>query len=271
MTFHMTFPLVCPITHDPLFVVNDKLCTENGAHCYPIVNGIPNCVVPLYLGDDDARWSNFYDRISPFYAWSERVLGRAITGLDIVSEREGVVDLIPASPKQTILEVSPGSGIYQAALAKKVGIHGKIVALDLSAGMLNQCRKVTANQIPAPALVQGNAAYLPFETGCFDGLFHFGGVNLFSEPEKALGEFARVVKPGGWVVFGDERFSKSWQGRRDWRARLLRNMNPGYNRIPPATPISLECAAEHDVIGGAWVSSHLSCHGWSSSTLTHHG
>lgn len=250
MTFRLAFPLVCPISHEPLLVVDDMLCTESRAHCYPIVDGIPNCVVPLQLGEDDDRWSNYYDWFAPYYAWNERVLGRALTGVDIVRERQGVADHIPANPGQTVLEVSPGPGIYQAALADKVGIHGQIVALDLSAGMLNQCRKVTADQVPEPVLVQGNAAYLPFQTGCFDGLFHFGGVNLFSEPEKALSEFARVVKPGGWVVFGDERFSESWRGRRDWRVKFLRKMNPGYNRIPPSTPASLECAAEHDVIGG---------------------
>ena len=249
-TFRLAVPLVCPITHAPLFVVGEMLCTANGAHSYPIVNGIPNCVVPLQLGEEDDRWSRFYDWFAPFYAWSERVLGRAITGLDIVEERRRVADLIPSGSGQTILEVSPGPGIYQAALAQKVGNNGQIVALDLSAGMLKQCRNVTADQVPVPILVQANAAYLPFPTGCFDGLFHFGGINLFSEPEKGLSEFARVVKPGGWVVFGDERFSVEWQARQDWRARLLPKLNPGYNRIPPKTPASLNCAAEYDVFGG---------------------
>jgi ubiquinone/menaquinone biosynthesis C-methylase UbiE len=250
MTFCSVIPLVCPITHDPLFQDGNVLCTEDGAHCYAIVNGIPNCVVPLQLGEDDKRWSSFYDWFAPFYAWSERVLGRAITGLDIVAERKRLADLIPASLTQTVLDVSPGPGIYQAALAQKVGSRGQIVALDLSAGMLNQCKKVTADQVPEPVLVQANAAYLPFPNKSFDGLFHFGGINLFSEPERALSEFARVVKPGGWVVFGDEHFSESWRGRHDWRARLLPKLNPGYNRTPPETPASLSCLAEHEVIGG---------------------
>lgn len=249
MTTDLTFPLVCPVTHTPLLKVGDALCTENGV-CYPIVGGIPNCVVPAQLGRNDERWSKFYDLFAPFYAWSERVLGRAIAGIDIVEERGGIAALVPASPGQTVLEVSPGPGIYQAALAEKVGSRGKLVALDLSIGMLRQCRKVTTNQVPEPILVRGNAAYLPFQTGSFDGLFHFGGVNLFSEPEKALMEFARVVKPGGWVVFGDEHFSQRWRDRQDWRSRILRKTNPGYDCIPPITPISLECSPEHEVIGG---------------------
>lgn len=250
MTFNSPVPLVCPITHDPLFQTGDVLYTKDGAHRYAIINGIPNCVVPLQLGEDDKHWSSFYDWFAPFYAWSERVLGRAITGLDIAAERRRVADLIPAGSAQTILDVSPGPGIYQAALAQKVGNRGQIVAVDLSAGMLKQCKKVTADQVPEPILVQANAAYLPFPNNSFDGLFHFGGVNLFSEPERALSEFARVVKPGGWVVFGDERFSESWRERQDWRAKLLPKLNPGYNRVPPKTPVSLNCAAEQEVIGG---------------------
>ena len=36
--------------------------------------------------------------------------------------------------------------------------------------------------------------YLPFKDESFDGLFHFGGLNLFNNPEMALDEFVCVVK-----------------------------------------------------------------------------
>jgi ubiquinone/menaquinone biosynthesis C-methylase UbiE len=242
--------LVCPHTHKQLIQEGDMLVSSDKQTRYPVVDGIPNCVYPSSLGTDDARWSVFYDRIAPLYAWSERVLGRLITGLDIVEIRKGLETLIPAESGETVLDVSPGPGIYQQALATKVGAQGSIWALDLSRGMLKQCRKECTQQIPVPQLVQGNASYLPFENGCFDGLFHFGGVNLFSEPERALCEFARVVKPGGWVVFGDEQFSQEWQSRSDTRVKILRRMNPGFLRRPPEIPSALICISKHEVLGG---------------------
>jgi ubiquinone/menaquinone biosynthesis C-methylase UbiE len=242
--------LVCPYTHDPLHAEGDAWVTHDGKTRYPVVDGIPNCVYPPRLGTDDERWSKFYDLFAPFYAWSERSLGGLVTGLDIVEVRRDMMRLVPGGPGERILEVSPGPGTYQPDLAAKVGGQGCIWALDISRGMLKQCRKACALQSPGPQLVQGNAAYLPFEDGCFDGLFHFGGVNLFSEPDRALREFARVVKRGGWVAYGDEQFSQKWRQRTDLRAKILRRGNPGYLREPPAIPPLLDSVERYEVQGG---------------------
>lgn len=250
MTQHPIPALVCPETGVRLVVRGEALWTADGSRHYPIVNGIPCCVYPSRPEGNDARWLRFYDWFSPFYEKSERILGRLITGVDIVAARKKVVEFLPISHGERLLEVSPGPGIYQSLLAQRVGEDGHITALDLSQGMLVQCRNNTRHQKPAPRLIRGNAAYLPFETGSFDGLFHFGGVNLFSEPARALTEFARVVRPGGWVAFGDEQFSPRWRERRGWRASVLRRMNPGYGRPAPDTPSSLECHHDHEVFGG---------------------
>ena len=198
--------LLCPATGLPLILEGDALVRTDGQCRYAIRDGIPDCVYPPSLGAEDARWARFYDRFAPMYDWSERVIGRMITGMDVMALRRELAALIPARRGDTILEVSPGPGIYQPALAAKVGPDGQLAALDLSRRMLKACRQACAKQVPAPQLVQGNAAYLPYEGSCFDGLFHFGGINLFSDPQRALREFARVVRPGGWVVYGDEQF-----------------------------------------------------------------
>lgn len=242
--------LCCPKSHVELFQKGDVLCDEEGKACYAIRGGIPNCTYPENLTSDDAHWSRFYDRFAPLYEWSERVLGKLLTGIDIVAARKEVESLIPAQPGGTILEVSPGPGIYQSAIAAKVGSEGSIVALDLSLGMLLQCRKRTCHQNPMPQLVQGNASYLPFPDSSFDGLFHFGGINLFNEPQRAFDEFARVVRPGGWVIVGDEQFSPEWAKRHDFRAECLRRANPGYERIPPEIPPSLETIEIRQIFNG---------------------
>ncbi|OUL88685.1 class I SAM-dependent methyltransferase [Paraburkholderia hospita] len=41
-----------------------------------------------------------------------------------------------------------------------------------------------------------NASLLPFADGYFDGAYHFGGINLFSDMKSAISEMARVVKVG---------------------------------------------------------------------------
>ena len=73
----------------------------------------------------------------------------------------------------------------------------------------------------------GNGSYLPFADGTFDSVFHFGGINTFSERKKALAELTRVVKVGGKVVIGDESM-----------APWLRN-EPTYQTLWKANPLSL--------------------------------
>ena len=242
--------IICPKTHQELRRVGDKFYSEDGKNIYPIVDDIPNCIYPLELKTNDAKWQKFYDWFAPFYEFGESFLGKLLTSFDIIKARASVGEAIPFSPGQTILDVSPGPGTYQAYLAEKIGEQGHLTALDISQGMLLQCRKQTKQQKPQPQLIRGNASYLPFEDNTFDGLFHFGGVNLFSEPERSLKEFSRVVKTGGWVVFGDEKFSKDWVARTDWKANILRRINPGYNLTPPNTPNTLDCIQEIEVIGG---------------------
>jgi ubiquinone/menaquinone biosynthesis C-methylase UbiE len=48
---------------------------------------------------------------------------------------------------------------------------------------------------------------LPFADNSFDILFHFGGVNLFNNPDLALREFVRVVRRGGCAKKANLRIS----------------------------------------------------------------
>jgi ubiquinone/menaquinone biosynthesis C-methylase UbiE len=59
----------------------------------------------------------------------------------------------------------------------------------------------------------------------FDAVFHFGGVNLFNDPDRALREFIRVAKKNGIVSRGDEGFSKNYES--EIRRRILSKQNPG--------------------------------------------
>jgi ubiquinone/menaquinone biosynthesis C-methylase UbiE len=214
----------------------------------PDHNGIPSLVFPPTLAGDDANMNRLYERLAPFYAVSERVLGRLAAGVKIPRERRHMVSLLGLEPGMRLLEVSPGPGVFQPMLREALGADAEIASLDLSLAMLRQCQRHHGGL--GIELVHGNAQHLPFADASFDAVFHFGGVNLFNQPEKAISEFVRVVRPGGIVSWGDEQMSDEYLRRHPWRAKVLQRLNPGYKRTPPPVPEGLINARCHEVCAG---------------------
>ena len=97
--------------------------------------------------------------------------------------------------------------------------------------MLQLARRKLAGAGGTVDFLVSNAAYLPLADASFDAAFHFGGINAFGDVRRALAEMARVVRPGGKVVVGDEGIAP-WL-RRKLYGRMLTNANPLYRHGPP--------------------------------------
>jgi ubiquinone/menaquinone biosynthesis C-methylase UbiE len=169
-----------------------------------------------------------------------------LAGLDVVAERKRFISLLRLQLGMSILEVSPGPGVYQPYIRAHIGNDARFAAVDLSMGMLRQCMK--RHKELNVALIHANGSHLPFANGSFDALFHYGGVNLFDEPAQALSEFVRVVRTGGIVSWGDEGFSASIPD--GWKKRFLIRMNPGYLKPRPPVPSGLSDVKELEVAAG---------------------
>ena len=235
----------CPETGQPLRFENNHFVRPDGV-TYPVIDDIPCLVFPQTVVGESARWQKFYDWFVPLYDLNERVMGRIMTGLSVSAERNRILSLLDIQKGSRMLEVSPGPGVFQPYIREGIGSNGEFVALDLSLGMLKQCR-IRSKGLDV-TLIQGNGSYLPFSDGSFDVLFHFGGVNLFDSPERALREFVRVVRKGGIVAWGDEGFSTELPD--SWKKRFLRTLNPGYDKPRLAAPSGLSSIKEFEVYGG---------------------
>ena len=236
--------LRCPETGKRL-VRRDNVYVREDGKSYSFRDGILSIVYPEALSGSDDEWNRKYEWLAPLYDYSERFFGRLIAGLDMMEGRKEIVTHLPLIPGVRLLEVSPGPGVFQGLLRDKIDKDGQFVSLDLSPNMLRQCnREKDTNAI----LVHANGQYLPFAENSFDALFHFGGVNLFNEPERAIHEFVRVVKNGGIVSWGDEGFSMDYKD--GLRKRVLTRMNPGYLKSRPAIPDSLTDVRTFTVYGG---------------------
>jgi len=106
---------------------------------------------------------------------------------------------LPASGISDVLELACGTGIVTKLLRDRLSSGVRLVATDLSEGML-EFAKGKPFEKPVEWKV-ADATSLPFKDDTFDIVVSQFGVMFFPDKEKAMKEILRVLKPGGRVLF----------------------------------------------------------------------
>jgi SAM-dependent methyltransferase len=107
---------------------------------------------------------------------------------------ERLLDAASVNAGARVLDVATGPGVL-AARASRRGAS-TVIGVDLSPRMV----AIAAAQYPGLDFRQGDAEELPFPDRQFDAVVSNFGVGHFPRPERALGEFVRVLAPGGSVA-----------------------------------------------------------------------
>ena len=99
---------------------------------------------------------------------------------------------------QDVVELGCGTGYVSAWLARRgarpVGIDNSPVQLQSARGF----QREFGLEFP---LHLGNAEATPFEDASFDGAVSEYGAALWADPYAWIPEAARILKPGGWLMF----------------------------------------------------------------------
>lgn len=111
-----------------------------------------------------------------------------------------------------VLDAGAGEGIDLASVGLTPGCRA--VGVELSPGGI----RATASRIssvPRARLVQGNILSMPLRSNLFDHAYSYGVVHHTTDPERAVREIVRTLKPGGQLliyVYEDfERRGRWWQ------------------------------------------------------------
>jgi SAM-dependent methyltransferase len=112
---------------------------------------------------------------------------------------------IEFSQPARVLEVGCGTGAISRRLAQVAGV-AEVVGVDPSTGLLDRARTLAA-QVPHLSFREADGRELPFEEGTFDVVVAHTVVSHVPEPERLVGEAARVVRRGGTVAFFDGDYS----------------------------------------------------------------
>jgi len=111
-------------------------------------------------------------------------------------------------PGERVLDVATGSGDLAAAFARRVAPDGEVWATDVNMKMLQRGRDRLLDAGALSPAVQCDAERLPFPDAYFDCVTVGFGLRNMTHKDRALGEMARVLKPGGRAVVLE--FSKVW-------------------------------------------------------------
>jgi ubiquinone/menaquinone biosynthesis C-methylase UbiE len=125
----------------------------------------------------------------------ERYLVPAITSVWAAD----LIDRAALQPEARVLDVACGTGAVTRLAAERV-TKGRVVGLDLNAGMLAVARSLRINAAAPIEWREASALELPFPTGSFDVVLCQLGLQFFPDRPKALREMRRVMAPSGRVA-----------------------------------------------------------------------
>jgi ubiquinone/menaquinone biosynthesis C-methylase UbiE len=103
-------------------------------------------------------------------------------------------------PEPFVLDFATGTGRLSYALLSRPEFRGRIVAIDLSQGMLEQAASKLNSDRDRIDLLRHPALPLPFSDGAFDIVGCLEVLELMPDTQGALLEMARVLRPGGILL-----------------------------------------------------------------------
>jgi ubiquinone/menaquinone biosynthesis C-methylase UbiE len=146
---------------------------------------------------DRNQWNRVVYRFwSPVYDW---FINRPF----IIKERKRAIEALSLTRGEEVLLVGVGTGPDLPLLGD--GIHA--TGIDLSQAMLTRAESKLPVKGWEIELRQANAEDLPFSDCQFDAAALFLILSVVGNPEKALGEAIRVLRPGGRAVVFDKFLS----------------------------------------------------------------
>ena len=117
--------------------------------------------------------------------------------------RARLLEALALAPDERVLEVGPGTGYYTFEMAAALPA-GRVDVFDIQQEMLDHVmRDAERRGVTNVHATLGDAQELPYEDDAFDAAVLVTVLGEIPDQARALGEIARVLRPGGRLVVGE--------------------------------------------------------------------
>lgn len=125
-----------------------------------------------------------------------------------VAATDELAKLCQVERDKHILDVGCGAGVTACYLVREYGC--RVTGVDILAEMVDGSRQRAAREKLAERLIfeVADAQELPFDDATFDAVITESVTSFPADKLKAVREYARVTKPGGWVGLNESTWLK---------------------------------------------------------------
>jgi arsenite methyltransferase len=126
-----------------------------------------------------------------------------------VEATEALMELCHVGQGSYVLDVGCGVGVTPCHIAKKYGC--RVVGVDLNEGMVERSKERAIREQVADRVEfkVADAQDLPFENALFDAVFTESVTSFPEDKQKAVNEYARVTKSGGYVALNESTWRQA--------------------------------------------------------------
>ncbi len=131
--------------------------------------------------------------------WLMQRIGRAVWGIDATVLYASMQPIREAGGGARIADVPCGGGVALRAL--RPGQDVRYIAGDLDERMLSRARRrASATSLGQVEVIRADMTALPLEEESVDLFVSFSGLHMIHQPELAIAEIVRCLKPGGELI-----------------------------------------------------------------------
>ena len=152
--------------------------------------------LPDYVLRNRAWWDG---QAKDYVAAAERNWASETPSWGIWKISESELKLLPADlTGKDVIELGCGTAYVSAWMARR---GARVVGIDNSEAQLATAKRLQEQYVLTFPLIHGNAEAVPYPDASFDLAISEYGACLWADPERWIPEAARLLRPGGQLVF----------------------------------------------------------------------